>query len=63
MTERTLSIMQAAAAAGVSRRSIYNWLKAGKLRWIRTAGGAIRIYEDSLFRPGEEWPQREEEIR
>jgi excisionase family DNA binding protein len=48
----TVSILQACVVAGVSRRTIYNWLHAGKLVWVRTAGGAIRIVRASLFRPG-----------
>ena len=47
-----LSINDAMVAAGVSRRTIYNWLQANKLRYVRTAGGAVRIYADSLWRPG-----------
>jgi len=47
----TVSIPQACRVAGVSRRTIYNWLHAGKLVWVRTAGGSIRIVRDSLFRP------------
>ena len=41
-----LSIMQACDFYGVSRRTIYNWLAAGKLRTQRTPGGAIRIAVD-----------------
>lgn len=41
-------IMQAAAMAQVSRRTIYNWLKSGRLDYFRTAGGSVRIYVDSL---------------
>ena len=47
--ERVVNIMQACALAGVSRRTIYNWLNAGRLRYARTAGGAIRIVESSLW--------------
>jgi excisionase family DNA binding protein len=43
-------IMKAMEIAGVSRRTIYNWLAAGKIEYIRTAGGPIRIYVDTLFR-------------
>jgi predicted site-specific integrase-resolvase len=34
----------------VSRRTIYNWISAGKVEYVRTAGGAIRIFADSLWR-------------
>lgn len=47
---RTVSIMQACDQVGVSRRTIYNWLAAGKVEYVRTAGGAVRIYLDTLYR-------------
>jgi excisionase family DNA binding protein len=54
----TLTVQQAQARAQVSRRTLYNWLKAGKIDYVRTAGGAVRIFEDSLFRAPPEggWP-------
>ena len=42
--------MKAAQLVGVSRRTIYNWLASGKLEYVRTAGGAVRIFVDSLWR-------------
>ena len=50
MDRQTLSIMKACEAVGVSRRTIYNWIAAGKVEYIRTAGGAIRIFAESLWR-------------
>jgi excisionase family DNA binding protein len=50
----TVSIAQACFVVGVSRRTIYNWLQKGKLEWVRTAGGSIRIVQDSLFRSATE---------
>ena len=47
----TVNIAQACAIARVCRRTVYYWLEAGKVEYIRTAGGKIRIYADSLFRP------------
>jgi excisionase family DNA binding protein len=52
--DRTISIGQATAAVGVTRRTIYNWMKAGKVRYLRTAGGSVRIYESSLWRDGQQ---------
>lgn len=46
----TVSVMQACARASVCRKTIYNWLAAGKIESIRTAGGGVRIYTDTLFR-------------
>ncbi len=42
--------MKACEAVGVSRRTIYNWISAGKVEYIRTAGGSIRIFADTLWR-------------
>jgi excisionase family DNA binding protein len=51
MVERqTTSIMKACELVGVSRRTIYNWLQAGKIEYVRTAGGSVRIFVDTLFR-------------
>ena len=50
----TESSRQKAAIAcevvGVSRRTIYNWLSSGKIEYVRTAGGSVRIFVDSLWR-------------
>lgn len=53
MTRQTLPIMKACEVVGVSRRTIYNWIAAGKVEYVRTAGGAIRIYVDSLWHEDE----------
>jgi excisionase family DNA binding protein len=45
-----VNLMQACAIAGVSRRTIYYWLQLGKVEAVRTAGGALRIYADTLLR-------------
>ncbi len=50
MEREAVSIMKAAQVVGVSRRTIYNWLSSGKLEYVRTAGGSIRIFVDSLWR-------------
>ena len=50
MDRQTLSITKACEVVGVSRRTIYNWISAGKVEYVRTAGGAIRIFADSLWR-------------
>ena len=50
MERQTLSIMKACEAVGVSRRTIYNWISAGKVEYVRTAGGSIRIFTDTLWR-------------
>ena len=50
MDRKTLSILQACDLVGVSRRTIYNWIAAGKVAYVRTAGGSIRIFADTLWR-------------
>jgi len=50
MERQTLSIMKACEVVGVSRRTIYNWIAANKVEYIRTAGGSIRIFADTLWR-------------
>ena len=58
---QTLSILQACAHVGVSRRTIYNWINSGKVEYVRTAGGAVRIFADSLWRDPPvrvRWPRR-----
>ena len=50
MDRETLSIMKACEVVGVSRRTIYNWIAAGKVEYVRTAGGSIRIFADTLWR-------------
>jgi excisionase family DNA binding protein len=54
MDRQTVSIMKACEVVGVSRRTIYNWIAAGKVEYVRTAGGSIRIFTDSLWRDGQE---------
>ena len=52
---RSVSIDQAAQLLRVSRRTIYNRIRDGKLRTIRTLGGSQRVLIASLcelgFRP------------
>ena len=50
MERQTISIMKACELVGVSRRTIYNWIAAGKVEYVRTAGGSIRIFVDTLWR-------------
>ena len=50
--------MKACELVGVSRRTIYNWLSSGKIEYVRTAGGSVRIFVDTLWRD----PQRAEQV-
>ncbi len=47
---KTVTIMKACEMVSVSRRTIYNWIKAGKVEYVRTAGGRVRIFVDTLYR-------------
>ena len=50
---KTISIMTACELVGVSRRTIYNWISSGKVEYVRTAGGSVRIFVDTLWREPE----------
>ena len=50
MERKAVSIMKACDLVGVSRRTIYNWITSGKVEYVRTAGGSIRIFADTLWR-------------
>ncbi len=47
---KTISIMKACELVGVSRRTIYNWITTGKVEYVRTAGGSVRIFVETLWR-------------
>lgn len=47
---KTLSIAKACELVGVSRRTIYNWIAGRKVEYVRTAGGSVRIFADTLWR-------------
>ena len=49
---RSVTIDQAAALLGVSRRTIYNRIRDGRLRTIRTLGVSQRVLVQSLFELG-----------
>lgn len=44
----TVTVSQATKVAGVSLRTIYNWISAGKVEAVTTPGGSIRIRLVSL---------------
>jgi excisionase family DNA binding protein len=50
MDRQAISIMKACELVGVSRRTIYNWIASGKVEYLRTAGGSVRIFVDTLWR-------------
>ena len=52
--------MKACDVVGVSRRTIYNWISSGKVEYVRTAGGSVRIFVDSLWREPDGQSNRQE---
>ena len=46
---RSVPIQQAAILLNVSRRTIYNRIRDGRLRTIRTIGGSQRVLVESLY--------------
>jgi excisionase family DNA binding protein len=45
---RSVSLDHAAEMLGVSRRTIYNRIREGRLQTIRTLGGSQRVLVDSM---------------
>ena len=45
---RSVSLDHAAGLLGVSRRTIYNRIREGRLQTIRTRGGSQRVLLDSV---------------
>ncbi|PYQ77194.1 MAG: excisionase [Acidobacteria bacterium] len=45
---RSVSLDHAAEILGVSRRTIYNRIREGRLQTIRTIGGSQRVLIDSV---------------
>jgi excisionase family DNA binding protein len=56
---KTTSIMKACELVGVSRRTIYNWISSGKVEYVRTAGGSVRMFVDTLWRDPDGGSSRE----
>lgn len=48
---RSVSLDHAAELLGVSRRTIYNRIREGRLQTIRTLGGSQRVLLESLGEP------------
>jgi excisionase family DNA binding protein len=47
-----VNTVKAAEIAGVTKRTIYNWMVAGRIEFVRTPTGNVRIYVDTLLREG-----------
>jgi excisionase family DNA binding protein len=53
---RSVSLEHAADLLGVSRRTIYNRIREGRLQTIRTLGGSQRVLLDSVTVDGRARP-------
>jgi excisionase family DNA binding protein len=51
VSDELLTVAQAAARVQVCRRTIYNWLAAGKLQVVTVPSGRLRIVASSLIQP------------
>lgn len=51
-SRQTVTVNEACTRAGVTRRTIYNWIEAGRVYYTRTASGAPRIFVESLHLDG-----------
>lgn len=49
---QTCNVKRACQIAGVCRRTLYNWMKAGKVEYLVTAGHSRRVFIDTLLRDG-----------
>ena len=45
---KSLLVDRAAELLGVSRRTVYYWIRDGRLRTVRTAGGSQRVLLESV---------------
>jgi predicted site-specific integrase-resolvase len=46
----TVNSVQALAIAKICRRTLYNWMEAGRIEYVYTPTGKLRIYADTLLR-------------
>lgn len=45
---KMVTIVAACKLAHVRRKKLHDWMNTGKVEWTKIAGGAIRIYLDTL---------------
>jgi excisionase family DNA binding protein len=48
--ERHYSIGKAAQILGVSKRTLYNWIRQGKIEYVRLPNGHFRIPEKAILK-------------
>ena len=50
MKRYMLTVEETARRFLVTPQTIYNWIASGKVEYVRTAGGSVRIFVDTLWR-------------
>ena len=50
LKEKKITAVQASEICGVTRTTVWRWIKAGKLESAMTAGGHHRINESTLLK-------------
>jgi excisionase family DNA binding protein len=45
-----VNMVKAAEMCGVTKRTIFNWIRLGRIEVVRTPTGQVRIYADTLLR-------------
>lgn len=53
-----VNTVKAAEIANVTTRTIYNWMRAGVIEYVRTPRGDVRIFVDTLFLDDRAYPDR-----
>ena len=48
--QKWICVKEVMKIAGVSRSTVYNWLREQKLTIMRTPGGRVRVLETSILR-------------
>lgn len=48
----TVSVQTACRIAAVTRGTLLNWMAEGRVEFVRTATGALRIFVDTLYKSG-----------
>lgn len=48
--EKVLTINEVCKQFGVSRRTVHAWIEHQKVTYVKTPGGGVRIFEDSLWK-------------
>jgi predicted site-specific integrase-resolvase len=44
-----VNVSHAARLAGVTRQTVYAWMRAGRVEWVMLPSGVRRVFVDSIF--------------